>query len=511
MSHNIITECPACHTQFQVTQGQLKIANGKVRCGACLEVFNAQVYRCDDLDEPVNGPQDESFEGPPDELTESFEQPFQHAAGLNQQHKDPLFDEIEIPPFSPPVRPAMGFDKRYAEPIAEPTYAQHTKQQLPVQLPGQLSRMTAQRAPEPQSSSVDEAPPQPFFQPPSEPLYQPPTAPQTEPQNQTHPEHQPEPDEPLWQTDTDLTAAQPKEVEQQEQQTQPANHAEPNLDQPVSELLLGIPPTESAETLQQIALPDLQSAPPPEAEPALQAEQQPEQVTELHSATQAAPEPEPEPEPESESESDTTPLSTSPATTPRPIVNTTRSANRPVTPFRAEPVMIRTTREKPRSQTGWVVLSLVAILLLAGQYLWFNRQQLSSDTQLTPIYSLACQHLPCNLDTPIMLEQISTRKLTILQHPDYQGTLSVNLLLENQASIAQPFPAIQLSFSDRLGKLIGQRLFQPADYLDTAPNSTTKMPGRQTVEIHFDILDPGRRALSYEIALKAPTHQNKGL
>lgn len=35
------TECPNCRTYFKVTPAQLKIADGKVRCGSCNHVFNA--------------------------------------------------------------------------------------------------------------------------------------------------------------------------------------------------------------------------------------------------------------------------------------------------------------------------------------------------------------------------------------------------------------------------------------------------------------------------------------
>ena len=35
----LVTECPNCGTRFRVTESQLEIAAGKVRCGSCLEVF----------------------------------------------------------------------------------------------------------------------------------------------------------------------------------------------------------------------------------------------------------------------------------------------------------------------------------------------------------------------------------------------------------------------------------------------------------------------------------------
>lgn len=35
----LITRCPKCSTQFRVTENQLAVASGRVRCGACLTVF----------------------------------------------------------------------------------------------------------------------------------------------------------------------------------------------------------------------------------------------------------------------------------------------------------------------------------------------------------------------------------------------------------------------------------------------------------------------------------------
>lgn len=41
MTARLITQCPQCTTSFKVEEPQLKIANGMVRCGSCLHVFNA--------------------------------------------------------------------------------------------------------------------------------------------------------------------------------------------------------------------------------------------------------------------------------------------------------------------------------------------------------------------------------------------------------------------------------------------------------------------------------------
>lgn len=41
MSESYVAQCPQCRTRFRVTRAQLGAAQGAVRCGACLHVFNA--------------------------------------------------------------------------------------------------------------------------------------------------------------------------------------------------------------------------------------------------------------------------------------------------------------------------------------------------------------------------------------------------------------------------------------------------------------------------------------
>ena len=39
-----ITRCPNCETSFRLTEEQLRMANGSVRCGSCLTVFQADLH-----------------------------------------------------------------------------------------------------------------------------------------------------------------------------------------------------------------------------------------------------------------------------------------------------------------------------------------------------------------------------------------------------------------------------------------------------------------------------------
>lgn len=60
---SLITNCPVCETQFEVTDEQLNQYNGKVRCGNCLNVFNAtkQLIEFETPSEAVHSTETDSF------------------------------------------------------------------------------------------------------------------------------------------------------------------------------------------------------------------------------------------------------------------------------------------------------------------------------------------------------------------------------------------------------------------------------------------------------------------
>lgn len=70
-----VTQCPSCQTSFRVTEAQLTIANGAVRCGSCLHIFNATEHW---LDGNRNAPATES-------RTESAEPLIEQAPNYDSQ------------------------------------------------------------------------------------------------------------------------------------------------------------------------------------------------------------------------------------------------------------------------------------------------------------------------------------------------------------------------------------------------------------------------------------------
>ena len=156
----------------------------------------------------------------------------------------------------------------------------------------------------------------------------------------------------------------------------------------------------------------------------------------------------------------------------------------------------------------WFGLSLAALLLLASQWAWFNRSELSQAPKLRPWYILLCSHLNCSIPAYQAIPQIRTEGLTIRADPRQSQQLIVDLIIINQAHFDQPLPGLTLQFFDLNQNLMAQRTFQPAEYLN--PTSPLKnMPVNVAVHISFSIIDPGQNAVNYAVQI-TPSVNNSG-
>ena len=170
-----------------------------------------------------------------------------------------------------------------------------------------------------------------------------------------------------------------------------------------------------------------------------------------------------------------------------------------------EPV---TLQLKPQKKNGisvtWLLSCLLAILLLAGQHLWFNRSTLYWEPTLHPIYVQICSHINCPDFYQQDIDKIENLQLVIQQHSLYEGAAHISLLLKNHALFKQPFPALKLTFKDLKGRIVSHRIFQPNEYLDESRANVLAMPSQTPIQISLDIMTPGSRGVSYELELLAP-------
>lgn len=151
---------------------------------------------------------------------------------------------------------------------------------------------------------------------------------------------------------------------------------------------------------------------------------------------------------------------------------------------------------------GWASASVIMILIALSQTLYFKFDQWSRTPQWRPYYSQICSVVGCQLPEIQNLKSMSTQHLVVRSHPKLQRALVVDTLLQNHADYKQPFPDLELVFSDLNNNVVASRQFIPTEYLSGELSGQKSMPTHAPIHIALEIADPGPEAVSYAIRLK---------
>lgn len=152
-----------------------------------------------------------------------------------------------------------------------------------------------------------------------------------------------------------------------------------------------------------------------------------------------------------------------------------------------------------RSKLAPAAVLLLGLGALVTQWLFFQADQLSGRAGYDGLYATLCGVLPCQVDEWTDFSAIQTKNLVVRSHPRQKGALRVDATLVNLATRSQPFPRMILTFEDLQGAIIARRSFKPQEYLQGELAGVGKMPSRQAIHFILDILDPGEAAVSYTL------------
>lgn len=166
------------------------------------------------------------------------------------------------------------------------------------------------------------------------------------------------------------------------------------------------------------------------------------------------------------------------------------------------PLLRRARRPRTR-MPFWILGNLLLMLLLGAQALYFYGTTLSR--WYPPISQIEAStrrwfgfRTPARLDVGL----VDLERAQIAPHPRVANALRITATLVNRAAHAQPYPLLEVTFSGNGGNVVARRVFHPHEYLGKA-QSGAGMPPNIAVPISFDVLNPGRRAVGYEIQLFA--------
>lgn len=152
----------------------------------------------------------------------------------------------------------------------------------------------------------------------------------------------------------------------------------------------------------------------------------------------------------------------------------------------------------------WLLLILLALGGLAGQYVYYNFDELARDERLRPWFDKVCPLLGCELPPRVDVSLVKSSNLTVRNHPTHPGALTVDAIIYNRATFTQPFPLLELRFEDINGQPLARRSFKPGEYLAGELAGRTDMPPQTPIHISLEIVDPGTRAVNYSLGFHSP-------
>jgi len=141
--------------------------------------------------------------------------------------------------------------------------------------------------------------------------------------------------------------------------------------------------------------------------------------------------------------------------------------------------------------------------VLVTQLLWPQRAALREDPQWGPWVEQLCSYIECNLPPRTDLGKIELQQRSVLKDRDDPRKLQIDLLIANKAAFAQPYPDINLRFTNIEGELVAERRFKPSEYLREQPDSA-EMPVGVPVHIAFSVKAPDGNITGYEFNFLPP-------
>jgi len=145
----------------------------------------------------------------------------------------------------------------------------------------------------------------------------------------------------------------------------------------------------------------------------------------------------------------------------------------------------------------WAVLILVVLIAALGQMAWFNREDLILQAEYKPYVERACERVDCQLKQKIDIENIELLSRDVRSHPVRKHALLITATFINRAAFAQPYPDVALMLSDLGGNVIGQRQFEPQEYLKTDYQAGELMVREVPVTMVMEVQDPGQDSVSF--------------
>lgn len=156
-------------------------------------------------------------------------------------------------------------------------------------------------------------------------------------------------------------------------------------------------------------------------------------------------------------------------------------------------------RPNPLAGLVWFIVALGFLFLLGLQVRTYFVDRYAQDERFRPYLSLFCRVAACELPARRDTYSFSITHTRVELHPDVPGALNITVKLVNQAGFSQPYPDLQLTLIDRVGRVIGRRTFSPDSYLGT--DKPNLLESGELASVDFDLVQPNEKAVGFVVEI----------
>lgn len=142
-------------------------------------------------------------------------------------------------------------------------------------------------------------------------------------------------------------------------------------------------------------------------------------------------------------------------------------------PLLSEPPLVPTTFPFERQPPGPSLFALLAVLLLLlaalaqVAYLW-RQEWIQRFPQTFSYWEQICQELGCTVSPPVDLQQLVLEHSELIREPA-PGRWTLTFALRNRAAYPLPWPTLELTLSDAIGRSLLRRPIPPQEWGATGP------------------------------------------
>lgn len=160
------------------------------------------------------------------------------------------------------------------------------------------------------------------------------------------------------------------------------------------------------------------------------------------------------------------------------------------------------TAQKARTRSRfWALGCFGLIVMVLLQVRLFYLDTLFKLPAAQPLAGVFCKVFSCAAPLQRDLAMLQINNTLVVNHPDVPNAIRISTTVVNVAEHDQNFPDVQLTLTDPNGNIISRRTFSPGQYVPGYNASAQRLRSSETETFQFDISNPSKRAIGFEIEL----------